>query len=601
VLSAGAAALILAVAACSSGGSSGNAGGNGSSVLTMASDSPWTTVQYDPWATTGFPGAAAGFVYLPLAVQNYPSLTSFTPELATSWSVQGNKLIVKLQPTANWQDGKPVTSTDVIDTLYLDGVDGNPIWDDIAAVSAAGPKEVVLTAPPGVPMVLLEDDLLTGVTPYPASVWGKYLTPSLENDVVTYFSQVRGNPNAAASSSAGTAISAALQNLAKASPATLVGDGPYKLAGINTQETKLVKWDGFYDASRITIHQINYFGLAQPDVNSALLSGQADFSSGWLYMPPVIVQSWLQTSNAHLAAVLGQSQTDVIFNDHEYPFTDTTVRQALAYAFPIEQMDDLAWGTVTPHAVAPNPPDGLLDPDQAQFLTSSQVNSLNPYHYSPSKAAALLRSAGFHKSGKWWIMPNGQRFTLTLSINANWTDQIGALKVAASSLTGFGIQTTLSTVESTTYLNDEKTGNFQVAADCCYAAADPNPLVQLANSPMGSGEDYPAAGSYKGDRGIGFGPVADVPGLGNVNVPQTLEKEAQTVGVGPEMNTLTWDWARFVDEQVPYLEFADFTNQIAFSTNRFDWPATSDPIWTRVSNSNYVIIEAEENGSLRPK
>lgn len=598
VLLASAAVLALVAAACPGAGSSANASSS-STTLVMASSSPWTTWQYNPWAT-GFPGAAGGFVYLPLAIQNWPSLTSFTPQLATSWSVQGNKLTVKLQPNARWQDGKPVTSADVIDTLYLDGMTGAPVWSDIASVSASGPKEVVLTARPGVPMVLLENNLFNGVTPYPASVWGKYVTPSLKKAVITYFNLEQTNPNAAPTSAAGKTLSTALQTVAKFSPTTMVGDGPYKLAGITTQEAKLVKWDGFYDASHITIPQISFLGLQQPDVNAALLSGRADFSSGWLYMPPAIVQQWTRTANAHLLAVPGTFQAQIIFNDHEYPFTKTAVRQALAYAFPLKNMNQLAWGTISPHAVTPDIPEGLTSAVAAQFLTKSQLASLNPYPDNPSKVATLLKSAGFHQSGGQWVMPNGKPFTLSLSIDAAWTDQIAALRVAASSLTAMGIQSTLSTVNDATYGSDLHNGNFQVAAYCC-AGGSPDPLTDFAASPMGSAENFTSVGSNKGQRGIGFGPVATVPGLGKVNVPATLDNQANSVGPGSKMRTLTWDWARFVNQQVPYLEYTDFANQIAYSTSKFDWPKTNDPLWVKINNGSYAVIVGQENGSIHPK
>lgn len=600
LLSAGAAALALALAACSGGGSSGaTSGGNSNATLVMASSSPWVSWQYNPWATH-FPGAAGGFVFLPLAVQNWPSLTSFTPQLAQSWSVQGNKLTVKLQPNARWQDGKPVTSTDVIDTIYLNGIAGAAVWRDITDVTASGPNEVVLTARPGLPMVLLENDLFNGVTPRPSSVWGKYVTSSLKSDVVSYYTQAQTDPNGAASSDTNKRLAAALQDVTKFSPDTLIGDGPYKLAGITTQEAKLVKWDGFYDASHITIHQISFLGLQQPDVNSALLTGRADFSSGWLYMPPTIVDQWSHTANAHLRAVPGTFQAQIIFNDAQYPFTDTKVRQALAYAFPLKKMNELAWGTVSPHAVTPEIPDGLTPQVQNLFLTKEQIASLNRYPNDPNQAGSLLQAAGFHKSGSSWVMPDGKPFTLSLSIDAAWTDQVAALKVAAASLNDMGIQTTLNTVEDASYQTDLHSGNFQVAAYCC-AGGSPNPLIDFAASPMGSAENFTSIGTNKGLRGIGFGPMANVPGLGNVNVPQTLDAESTSVGPGPEMKTLTWNWAKFVNDQVPYLQYTNFANQIAFSSNKFVWPKASDPMWEKINNGNYAMIVGQENGTIHPK
>lgn len=603
------AATALTMAACTdsaSTASSNSANGHGSSgntnaTLVMASSSPWTSWEYNPWTTNlNFPGAAGGFVYLPLAIQNWPSLTSFTPQLASDWSVHGNQLQVNLQPKANWQDGKPVTSTDLIDTLYLDGLIQSGIWDDITGVTAKGDKSIVLTARPNIPMVLVENDLFNSVITYPASVWGKYVTPALKQNVNNYFKQAATDPGGAAKSPAYKAMSSALQALTKFAPKTLLGDGPYKLDGMTTQEAKLSKWDGFYDAEHITISHITYLGYQQPQVNANLLTGTADFSSGWLYMPPAIVSQWTRNPNAHLLSVPGTFQGQIVFNDAKAPYNSVKVRQAMAYAFPRQKMDELSWGKTKAHAVTPTIPDGLVDQVEQQFLSKDQINSLNKYPYDTAKAASLLESAGFHKSGGKWIMPNGRPFTITLEMNAGWTDQISAFKVAASALNSFGIKTTLSTVENVSYTADLHRGSFQIGAFCC-TGGSPDPLVDFEQSPMGSANNFTATGTSAGQRGLGFGPMAQVPGLGGVKVTEELDKEIHQVAAGDKMKNLTWDWARLVNQQMPYLEYADFANQIGFSTKNFNWPADDSPLWSTLTNGNYLIVVGQEQGKISPK
>lgn len=581
-------ALLLAATACS-----GDSSGGSTETLVMASSGPWTTTQNNPWAANFVP-ATGDFVYMPLAVQNWPSLTKFTPRLATDWSVQGNKLVVNLRQGVKWQDGTSVTSTDVIDTMYLNGLTGAAIWSDISDVSAPKSHRVVLTARPKVPMVLLENDLFNGIVPRPASVWGKYVTPSLKHDVDAYFSQAVTDPSGATAGTAYKNMTAALKTLTKYKPKTVVGNGPYKLSGVNTNEVKLVKWDGYYDAKHITISQISFLGAEQPQVNADLLSGRAEFSSGWLYMPQNIVEQWKKSPDAHLVSIPGTFQAEVIFNDHESPYTETKVRRALLYALPLQRMDELSWGKVQPHAVTPDIPDGLISAIEAQFLTKQQLASLNPYHYSQTQAAHLLTSAGFHKSGGQWILPNGKPWRLTIEIDAAWTDQVAAFKVASSALTAFGIKTTLSTVENATYLDDMHKGNFHIAAYCC-AGGNPNPILDFAQSPIGSPENFTSTGQ----RGIGFGPEAVVPGLGKVNIPQTLDQQSHQVGPGSEMNRLTWTWAKFVNDQVPYIEYTDFANQIAYSSKKFTWPSESDPLW-KLNNSEAIII-GQQKGLIHPR
>ncbi|SDS65729.1 peptide/nickel transport system substrate-binding protein [Actinopolymorpha singaporensis] len=597
--------IAAAAAACTDSPTASNAAkGNTTApdtVLVMGSASPWTAWGYNPWSTNlNFPSSAGGFIFLPLAIQNWPSLDSFTPQLAQSWSVDGRQLQINLQPKATWQDGTPVTSKDVVDTLYLDALTQAGIWNDITEVTAKGAKSVVLTARPGIPMVLVKNDLFNGVMPYPSSVWGKYVTPELKQAVDSYFTQARTDPAAAAESPAYKKMTSALQNLAKVHPKTLVGDGPYKLVGMTTQEQKLAKWDGFYAADKITIKEIRYLGNQQPQVNSNLLSGTADFSSGWLYMPSAIVGQWLQNPDAHLLSVPGTFQGQIVFNGAKPPFNSVKVRQAMAYALPRQKMDELAWGKTKPHAVAPSIPEGLVDQVAQQFLTKDQLASLNPYPYDTKKAAALLEEAGFRRTGGKWFTPDGKPFKVTLEMNSGWTDQIAAFKVADSALDSFGIDSTLSTVEGVSYSEDLHAGDFQVAAFCC-TGGSPNPLLDFQQSPMGSANNFTATGSSAGRRGLGFGPKVNVPGLGVVNVPQELDKQVHQVASGPRMKELTWSWAQLVNQQVPYLEYADFANQIAFSTKKFKWPAESSPLWRQMTNGNYLVVVGQEKGEISPK
>ena len=504
-----------------------------SATLVDDSSNNWTTWSYSPF-NVNVVGAAAGFVYLPLAINSWPSLTNYIPQLATSWKQSGNTFTVNLVPNAKWQNGQPVTSTDVIDTILLDGANGGAIWNDITNLAAAGPHAFTLSLKPGEPLATVEYDLFNSVTPYPASVWGKYVTSSLKQDDVTYYKEAATNPSGAAKSPAFKDLSAVLTNLAKANPPKMIGDGPYQLTSATLQEYLLTKWNGFYDAKSITVPRIIFEGTSQNELNAELLSGRVDFSNGWLYMPPAILQQWQHTPDANLQAVPGTFQALIIFNDSQYPFTITKVRQALAYAIPVSKMDVFSWGSDKAHAVAPVPPDGLVSGVAQNFMTPKQISSLNPYNYDPAKAAKLLTQAGFKKAKDGtWLMPNGKQFKLTLSIDASWTDQVAAFQVAASALTSFGIPSVESTVENTTYINDFHTGNFQMAAYCC-AGGSPNPLQDFAASPMGSQENFTGTGTYSGDRGIGYGPVENVPGVGKVNIPTELNNEYAATSPGPK-------------------------------------------------------------------
>jgi peptide/nickel transport system substrate-binding protein len=124
------------------------------------------------------------------------SLTSFTPQLASSWTSSGNTLAIHLRPGVKWQDGKAVTSTDVYDTIVLDGTNATAGWLYIPDVSAPNPNEVVITTRAGTNAALLEDQLFTAAI-LPSSVYGQFVTPGLKADDVAYYAKEFTDPAAA--------------------------------------------------------------------------------------------------------------------------------------------------------------------------------------------------------------------------------------------------------------------------------------------------------------------------------------------------------------------------------------------------------------------
>jgi peptide/nickel transport system substrate-binding protein len=595
-------AVALLAAACSGGGTQGKS--STTAYLQFAPccswGSTWSFNMYNPLGLW----FVQGLVVLPLAMENYPSLTSFTPQVADSWSVSGNALTIQVRPGMKWQNGKPVTSTDVYDTIVLDGTNGSAGWLYISGVSAPNPREVVVTARPGTNMVLLEDDLLTSLI-YPASTYGPFMNPGLEQDDVAYYAEDFKNPAAAATMPQYAAMQAAFKKFAAYNVPTLIGDGPFTLKAIDTSEALLVKWPGFYDASSVHIAGINYSDNSNQTIYPQLLSGGADFSD--VSMAPSILKQWQETPGSATANP-PSFPVNLVFNSHAYPLNMTAVRQAIAYVIPRSNMVASAYGGNSVKdrgGVETDYPDGLPDYLNSAYLTPSEIASLNPYPVNDAKAASLLQSAGFHKSGGNWIMPNGRPFTLSFLVNSAWSDVVASFTNAASALSAFGIGTNVDATDGTTVVQDTENGNFQVSM---MLIGGPDPLLDDFDPMLGPAANFETLGQYAGKRGLGFGPKMAVPGLGTVDVPSTIEQESEQVGPGPQMNQLTYDWARLVNQQLPYLTYDIKMDQFEFSSKRFtDWPPMNaqgtSPLWNIMSqdvNQNEGLTLMLEEGYIRP-
>jgi peptide/nickel transport system substrate-binding protein len=553
-----------------------------------------------------WPGQLNDLVYLPLAVQVPPSMTGFVPELATSWQAQGDNLVVHLRSGVKWQDGSAFTSTDVLDTALLEGTEGNFNWTDFTNVTAPSPNEVIFTARPGVPMATLEQGVL-GQEIYPSSVYGQFVTPNLDQQEVAYYNEAAKNQAAAGSSAAGKAMSALFSKLVEYSPKTLVGDGPFQLVNMTSGEIKLIKWDGFFEASQI--HQPGIVfrnGSSNSLVYPWLISDTTDFSNAFL--PPTIVSQLKSSRDWHIA-IANSFEFNLLFNNQRYPFNMAKVRQAIAYVLPRATMVRTTYGTVDPDAAVEPHPDGLSPWLEGTYLTPAQIKQLNTYPLDPAKATALLKSAGFHLSGGNWVTPKGKPFTLDIYIQSAATDVVESMEVAVNALDSFGIQTTLTAIPGSEILPDLEQG---IADMSWVTTINLDPLLEFADvlgrDAPGGGYNFPVLGQYAGDKGLGFGPVADVPGLGKVNVPNTIDTEAATVGPGKEMDQLVWDWARLVNQQVPYIQWENKLHQYAFSTARYtDWPplgsnGQATALWNDLSYSgNPGLLLMMEGGYIRPR
>jgi peptide/nickel transport system substrate-binding protein len=594
-------AVALLAAACSGGSTTSKS--SATAYLNWAPASQWGTTwslnMYNPLSVD----IVRGLVVQPLALENVPSLTSFTPQLASSWTVSGNTLTIQVRPGVKWQNGQPVTSTDVYDTIVLDGTNQSAGWLYISSVSAPNSHEVVVTARPGTNMTLLEDDLLPSYI-WPASTYGRFVTPALAQEDSAYYAQDYKNPAAAAKMSQYAAMKAVFKNLSAYNVPAMIGDGPFQLKAINTAEALLVKWPGFYGASSIHIAGIDYINDPTQNIYPLLYSGGADFSN--VYMSPAILKKWQATPGSNTAIPHGFT-FNLVFNDHAYPLNMTAVRQAIAYALPRSNMVAAAYGgsSVTDRGGVLNTyPDGLPTYLNSAYLTPSELASLNTYPVNEAKAAALLQSAGFHKSGGTWVMPNGKPFTLSFLASSVTTDIVASLESAASALKAFGIGASVDATEGTVAAQDTSDGDFQLSIE---SSNGPDPLLHF-NTMLGPTNNFETLGAYAGDRGLGFGPAATVPGLGTVAVPSTIAQEAEQVGPGPEMNTLTYDWARLVNQQLPYLTYATKVYQFPFSSQHFtDWPSMNSqgtsPLWNIMGQDGYNpgLALMLEDGYIRPK
>lgn len=589
--------------------------------LSFALNTWGTTWSYNEFNPT-FLSVASGTAVLPLAFQTGPALGAFSPQIAKSWSAHGNTLTVHLRPNLRWQDGHRLTSTDVYDSIVLYGTE-DIVWPDILNVATPSTTTVTFTLQPGVPALQAEQAILS-TRPVPSFIYGQFVTPQLKaaevaseqlqvsnkellerkygaaaQQKIAAGDQLLSAAQKAKETSATNLLSAAFKRLQAFQPRTLVGDGPFKLVHVNVNQAHFIKWTGFYLANNIHLAGIEFLGLANNQaIWGAVLGGHTDIPS--VFIPGNILTKILQVPDMHVR-VAPFSGAVLLFNDRQPPLNEAAVRRALSYVIPRAKVNKAAAGGSKDAGQIPvSPPDGMLADMQHTWLSAAERSHLDAYPVSLSRAARLLTSKGFRKKGGEWRLPDGHRFTLTLKTVAAYSNAVESDDVAAAALTNFGIKTVVEGLTAAALGPTVEKGDFQLADYGMTGSRDP--LSQF-DYILGRTTNFPLSGTYAGEPGIGFGPRADVPGLGSVSVPDALDQEAASVPSGSRMRALVWDWARFVNQEVPYLVYAQTDVQWTYSSARItDWPPHSSQLWTTLSmNDPGGIVAMLERGYLRPK
>ncbi|WP_157683130.1 ABC transporter substrate-binding protein [Microlunatus soli] len=581
-------------------GTSGSAGGSAPYLAYSPCCSWGTTWSNNPYNVNGLSNILNNFVLMPLAIPKYPSLTEYVPQLAESWQARNGSITLKIRQAAKWEDGTPVTSKDVYDTAILDATRGDAFWNDITKIDTPDQHTVVFTLKKGQPVALAQSDLF-GMITYPSSVYGKFVTDQLESDVVSYWTAYQKDPDKASKMPEFKRMGKTFKKVASYEVDKVIGNGPFKLKNITTKEAKMPKSATFWAADKIKIGGLDYTNGDTTVIYPQMFSGQTDMSN--VYMPPPILKRWKNTENAQLALPLAFGFA-MGFNNHKYPLNIKEVRQALAYVIPREQISNAAYGTEAGAGGTWKEVNTGISPSlEKLYLPQDKINKLNKYPVDPAKATQLLKSKGFTKKGDTWITPKGKPFKLTFLVNSATSDIVTSFNSAAKALTAFGIKADVNATSGAQQDADQHKGDFDIGM---YFVGGNNPLGMYA-AMLGPGNNFSSAGNYADTRGLGFGPTMNVPGLGEVDVPKTIDKQTRSVAPGPEMNKQVWNWAQLVNDEVPYIWYSTKVYQFPYSTKNFtNWPPVdknnTSPLWDIIgANLSGGLSLALQQGYITPK
>lgn len=473
VLTVGALA-VLAVAACSSGSSTtSNPGPSASStaasakmgtqplVVETAELSPLTK-NFNPLsatASTGWNLHATDLIYEPLFLFNLMNPTQApVPMLATkySWSADGKTLTLTTRSGVKWSDGQAFSATDVAFTFNLikkyaatADVNGTPV---VTSATATGPNTAVLT--------------------FPTPEAGNMYAVGSQQIVSQHVWQSVGNPS-------------------KYADANPVGTGPYTVSEFTPQKVTLKYNPQYWNVSSIHVPEVIFPGYATGTSPAAVESGQVSWAGNNIAnVQNVFVAKNPSTNHVFLSTAPYMAANNVVtmlFNTTKAPLNDPKVRQAISYAINRQQLATQGESSYESPATSSG---GLLLPANQSLLSSQYANDL-PATGDPGKAASILTSDGWTKSGGKW-MKNGQKLSFTLKDPSDFTDYYTDVQLIATQLNAQGFDVTPQG-EAGGYApwnTDVQNGNFDATL---HWAAGPQPytayqqwLDSTATAPIGT-------------------------------------------------------------------------------------------------------------------
>ncbi len=556
--------------------------------LTMAAVPPFTTIgsytagtpQNNPFNVNWY--MPEGSNREPLAwTKNTANPNAFwATALATHWklSANGDNLTVWLRPQAKWSNGAPVTAKDAAFTMAAEDVTGKNTWN-LYSVTVVNPHEFILSMKPGTHYNLFENQALQqNIEPQaaypgilPSNIW-----------TIIHESQYTGSNAArkALAAKAKTTISRLSNRLEAYEPAKDISDGPFILTQTSPSQQLMVKNPYFWGAKRIKINQVILYNLISNQVGWNLMeSAKTDEATS--AMPITVRNSAAHHPGNHFFAISTYGIAELVFNQHVYPYNMTAVRQALAYLINRHNVGTVAAPYAKHYPIKYF--DGLSNGPSMHELTTKQLHALNPYHPNPAKAAALLKSAGFHKnSAGHWLLPNGRPWTAAIYMAAGNSDWVEAGTVMAHEMTAFGIPTATTPVSNATYAAEQLVGKYGMSF--LFGEGGPQPFDAF-NSYFTTADGYSLIASHvqysssvAQNNWVNFPQTVGVKGYGKVKVgplAYALEQTSNTATVKADTAKL----AAATNQYVPMIPL--FTEMVSgfYNTNFYtDWPVKNTAV-----------------------
>ena len=530
-----AAALAVVVSACSSTPANSGAAATGTT-LTIQGDngSPALVENFNPFqSATELHGTY--LIYAPLEIVS-PVDGSYTPYLATGYSFTNpTTLVYTIRTGVKWSDGKPFSPADVVFTFDLlkkyPALDGNGVWSQISAVSAAGNQVTFTFKAPNVPFA----NTIAQTPIVPKHIWSSITNP------VKY---TNTHP---------------------------VGAGPFMLSSFAPTQYTLTKNPFYWQASTIAPSKVVFPAQATNQATNQLdvSSGQFDWSYTFL---PDVQKTYVDRDPAHNTYWFPPGGTIGLYlNLTKSPNSNVDFRQGISEALDRTTIAQKAVNGYMQQASL----SGLILPNLQKWLDPSLPNQ-GLISQNKTAAMAAFSKAGYTLQGGKLTDKSGTQASLTIVLPNSFSDWVAAATEVKNELTAVGINVTLDLPQYAQYSSEIQAGTFDAAIGGFGGTGSPyTDFNNALNSTYAAPVNTPTANNFER--------------FSNPAVNQALATLASATSPAAQKQA-TDALETTMYNTVPIVLLYYGGSWGLFSTKHFTgWPSASDP-YTLPTNYNNALL-----------